>query len=59
MLFPLDSDDCAEAYEANGEQTADGFNAFEPQRIELSQADLEDLLTRSDTSALAPMKMAH
>ena len=50
---PLDSDDCAEAYEANGEQTADGFNAFEPLRIELSQADLEDLLTRSDTSAFS------
>ena len=50
---PSDSDDCAEAYDANGEQTADGFNAFEPLRIELSQADLEDLLTRSDTSALS------
>ena len=50
---PNDSDDCAEVYDADIDQTADGFNAFEPQRIELSITDLEDLLSRSDTSALS------
>ena len=50
---PNDSDDCAEVYDADIDQTADGFNAFEPQRIELSQTDLEDLLSRSDTGALS------
>ncbi|MDG1112257.1 MAG: hypothetical protein P8N63_00650 [Pseudomonadales bacterium] len=50
---PNDSQSCAEFYDSNVDGTADGFNRFEPQRIELSQAGLEDLLAQSDSSTLS------